>query len=562
MTANERYAQWLTHITDQELLLELQTIKGNDGAISDRFFRELAFGTGGLRGEIGAGTNNMNIVTVARATRGLCAYLREKFESPGLAIGFDNRRNSTLFAKTAAKTASACGVKVYLFDRLLPTPVLSYAVRALHCAGGIMITASHNPREYNGYKVYGEDGCQITDEAAEAIEKKIAETPYFGERDEARDDLISPVPDTLLDQYLNRVSALAPGDERAAKNLKIIYTPLNGTGLEPVTKALQMNGFADVFVVPEQRLPDPNFTTCPYPNPEMPEAMQKGIECLTARNADLLLATDPDCDRVGTAIIENGKPRLFSGNEMGVLLLDYLCRTQTLPKHPVAVKTIVTTDMAKAIAAAHGIELREVLTGFKYIGEQIALLEREGRRDDYFFGFEESYGYLSGADVRDKDGVNAALLICRMTADYKARGMTLTEAMAALEETYGAYAQALESHAFKGESGMKHMADVMDALRNAPPGCVMGKSLRSIGDYEQQIVTDTVLGSVAPSRLPRSNVLKYLFEDDFGAVVRPSGTEPKLKIYLTARGKTREQATKALAAWQQAVGEYLVGIGM
>lgn len=562
MAADERYNEWLLHVTDKALCEELQSIGGDESAISDRFYRELAFGTGGLRGEIGAGTNCMNIVTVTRATRGLCAYLCEKFPKPRLVIGFDNRKNSTLFAKTAARAAAGCGVMVYLFDRLLPTPVLSYAVRALDCSGGIMITASHNPREYNGYKVYGGDGCQITDNAAAEIEKRIAQTPYFGQEDDAPDNLIMPVPDAVLEEYLLMVSSLATGEKSAAEALKIIYTPLNGTGLEPVTKVLKMNGFDNVFVVPEQRDPDPDFATCPYPNPEIYEAMEKGLQYLSLRSADLLLATDPDCDRVGAAIINNGQPRLISGNEMGILLFDYLCREHPLPDRPVAVKTIVTTDMARAIAEKHSVELRDVLTGFKYIGETIGALEAEGRRTDFLFGFEESYGYLSGTDVRDKDGVNAALLICRMTAFYKSRGITLSQALAALEEEYGAYAQALESHAFRGKTGMKHMASVMDTLRVSPPETLMGKTLLTIGDYEKQTITDTASGALSPTGLPRSNVLKYAFSDGFGAVVRPSGTEPKLKIYLTARGESREQAAAALATWQEAFRQAMQTHGM
>lgn len=562
MTANERYAQWLQSVGDGETAAELRAIAGDENAIGDRFYRELSFGTGGLRAEIGAGTNRMNTVTVARATRGLCAYLLERSRAPRIAVGFDNRRNSALFARTVAETASALNVGVYLFDRLLPTPVLSCAVRELGCAGGVMITASHNPREYNGYKVYGGDGCQITDEAAAAIERAIARTPYFGAEAPPRGELIAPVPEELLERYLRMVSSLAPGDESAAKRLKIVYTPLNGTGLEPVTKALAMNGFSDVFVVPEQRDPDPDFATCPSPNPEIREAMAIGLSYLASRRADLLVATDPDCDRVGAAIIENGAPRLISGNEMGVLLLDYLCRTRALPARPVAVKTIVTTDLATAVAAAHGVEMREVLTGFKYIGETVARLESEGRRDDFLFGFEESYGCLSGTHARDKDGVDGALLICRMTADFKARGMTLGDALAALEREYGAYAQRTENRVFRGESGMRRMAEVMDALREAPPETVMGKPLVTLSDYERQTITDIASGSAAPSGLPRANALKYVFSDDFGAVIRPSGTEPKIKIYLTARGDTGEAAARALSLWQKAFDEYAAQYGL
>lgn len=558
---NKEYLRWLENVQDEAVRAELESIRGDEAAIEDRFYSELHFGTGGLRGVIGAGSNRMNVYTVGRATRGYARYLTEHFDHPSVAIGHDNRKNSDLFAVEAACIMAAAGVRVHMYRELMPTPMLSYAVRQLHCQGGIVITASHNPAIYNGYKAYGPDGCQMTDDAAHAVEACIDEMDYFtGEKADfdacLRDGRIAYISDELVERFLKEVSALAPGSKDEAAALKIVYTPLNGTGRMPVTRVLAMNGFSDVTVVPQQEMPDPTFATCPYPNPEIRQALELGLQLMTEKKADLLLATDPDCDRVGTAVWDGGAQRLITGNEMGVLLLDYICEKRTtegtMPKTPVAIKTIVTTDMARRVADRYGVEMRDVLTGFKYIGEQIGLLEAEGRPESYLMGFEESYGYLTGTHARDKDGVNAALIICRMCAHYKAQGMTLADALRKCEEKYGAYRNALENHALPGQDGMKKMEAMMTALRNDPPKMVMHLPLTRVQDFETHEDRMMATGEVRPITLPTSNVLKFYYGERITVVVRPSGTEPKLKIYYAVRGDTPLHADELLRGWQEA----------
>lgn len=558
---NQQYLTWLENVTDAEVKQELESIRNDEKAIEDRFYSELAFGTGGLRGVIGAGTNRMNVHTVGRATRGYAKYLVEHFENPAVAIGHDNRKNSDLFAREAACILAGAGVKVHLYSELMPTPMLSYAVRELHCQGGIVVTASHNPGIYNGYKVYGPDGCQMTDDDAHAVEAAIATQGYFdsGKADFdacLKDGRIQYISQELIDRYLTMVSKLAPGCDKEAAGLKIVYTPLNGTGRMPVTRILAMNGFSDVTVVPEQEMPDSTFATCPYPNPEIKEALQLGLELMKKTGADLLLATDPDCDRVGTAVWDGENQRLITGNEMGVLMLDYICQKHaeegTMPKTPVAVKTIVTTDMALRVAQHYGVEMRDVLTGFKYIGEQIGLLESEGRPESYLLGFEESYGYLTGVSVRDKDGVNASLVICRMAAHYKAQGKSLADALREAEAKYGAFRNGLENHSLPGQDGMIKMAAIMDALRNDPPKCVMDLPLKRVQDYLTHQDLDVESGKAEVMTLPKSNVLKFYYGDRITAVVRPSGTEPKLKIYHAVRGDSPAEADQLLKDWQAA----------
>ena len=542
MDIRAEYSRWLERaVDDSDLIEELRGLDPDGGEVSDRFYRDLAFGTGGLRGVLGAGTNRMNIYTVRRATQGLCAWLKASGGTPSVAIAHDSRIKSGLFAREAARVLAANGVTAWIYPRLEPTPALSWAVRYFHCGAGICVTASHNPAKYNGYKVYGPDGGQITLEAAEHVQAAIDSTdPFDGvalaDFDAAvADGRIRYIPEQCLEDFLDAVQKLSLSG--GAEDLSVVYTPLNGSGLECVTKILGRIGVKDVTVVPEQEHPDGRFPTCPYPNPEEREAMQRGLELCEKLHPDLLLGTDPDCDRMGSAVPEGDGYRLLTGNEMGVLLLDYICRRRmelgTMPERPVAVTTIVSTDMADAVAAEYGVELRRVLTGFKFIGEQIGLLEAEGHGERFLFGFEESYGYLSGSHVRDKDAVNASMLCCEMAAWYKKQGMTLADAIRALYEKHGYTCCAVKSFAFEGEGGMERMAAVMDSLRAAPPAEIAGRAVTGRTDYQT--------GEGVALELPRSNVLEYRM-DGAKLIVRPSGTEPKIKVYLSARAESMERA--------------------
>lgn len=523
---------------DKDLVAEMSGLT-DEGEINDRFYRDLEFGTGGLRGVIGAGTNRMNIYVVRRATQGLCNYLKCTSLPQSVAIAYDSRIKSDLFAMEAARVIAANGLTAYIYPRLEPTPALSWAVRYYGCGAGICVTASHNPAKYNGYKVYGADGCQITLDVANAVLNEINSLDMFSDvkictEKEGRDSgKIVIIGEECIEAFLDAVQerTLSGGEKL---DLKLVYTPLNGSGLECVKKILNRVGITDVTVVPEQEKPDGNFPTCPYPNPEIREAMECGLALCREIKPDLLLGTDPDCDRMGVAVPEGDDYRLITGNEMGVLLLDYICRKRlengTMPKNPVAITTIVSTDMADAVANAYGVELRRVLTGFKFIGEQIAMLEADNETDRYIFGFEESYGYLSGSHVRDKDAVNASMLACEMTAWYKKQGMTLAEAIDALYEKFGFYRNDLASFAYEGAAGMQKMADIMDNLRANPPKTLDGKAVIKVVDY-----------NLGVNGLPKSNVLEYQTE---GAkiLVRPSGTEPKVKIYLSAREDSMQKA--------------------
>ena len=542
MDIRAEYSRWLERaVDDSDLIEELRGLDPDGGEVSDRFYRDLAFGTGGLRGVLGAGTNRMNIYTVRRATQGLCAWLKASGGTPSVAIAHDSRIKSDLFAREAARVLAANGVTAWIYPRLEPTPALSWAVRYFHCGAGICVTASHNPAKYNGYKVYGPDGGQITLEAAEHVQAAIDSTdPFDGvalaDFDAAvADGRIRYIPEQCLEDFLDAVQKLSLSG--GAEDLSVVYTPLNGSGLECVTKILGRIGVKDVTVVPEQEHPDGHFPTCPYPNPEEREAMLRGLELCEKLHPDLLLGTDPDCDRMGSAVPEGDGYRLLTGNEMGVLLLDYICRRRmelgTMPERPVAVTTIVSTDMADAVAAEYGVELRRVLTGFKFIGEQIGLLEAEGHGERFLFGFEESYGYLSGSHVRDKDAVNASMLCCEMAAWYKKQGMTLADAIRALYEKHGYTCCAVKSFAFEGEGGMERMAAVMDSLRAAPPAEIAGRAVTGRTDYQT--------GEGVALELPRSNVLEYRM-DGAKLIVRPSGTEPKIKVYLSARAESMERA--------------------
>ena len=533
------YHTWLEKaVDDADLQAELKGLDpaADDKAIFDRFYRNIEFGTGGLRGVIGAGTNRMNIYVIRRATQGLCNYLKSTSLPQKVAVGYDSRIKSDLFAKEAAKVLAANGIEAWIYPRLEPTPALSWAVRHLGCGAGICVTASHNPAKYNGYKVYGSDGCQITPEMAAAVLAEIEKVDMFeGVNLHSDPNLINTIPESCLEAFLDAVQAQSVAGS-GKLDLKVVYTPLNGAGLECVTKILRRIGIEDVTIVPEQEHPDGNFPTCPYPNPEIREAMEKGLALCRQVQPDLLLGTDPDCDRMGVAVPEGGDYRLITGNEMGVLLLDYICRKRiengTMPDRPVAVTTIVSTDMADAVAKEYGVELRRVLTGFKYIGETIAALEAEGHMERYIFGFEESYGYLSSGHVRDKDAVNASMLCCEMTAWYREQGMTLAQAIDALYAKHGCFRNDLASFTYEGADGMAKMQAIMEHLRCNPPAALAGEAVTSVVDYAQ-----------GTNGLPKSNVLEYS-SDNLKILVRPSGTEPKIKVYLSARADSMANAAQ------------------
>lgn len=555
MTEMELYQSWRKNaIDDPDLQSELSAIENDAEAIQDRFYRDLAFGTGGLRGVIGAGTNRMNIYTVRKATQGLANYVKEAFSEPSVAISYDSRIKSTDFAKAAAEVLAANGVKVHIYTELKPTPMLSFAVRALHCSAGIMVTASHNPAKYNGYKAYGSDGCQMTIDAADAVLAKINALDIFNDVkhmpfDEAlAAGMISYIGDDVIEDYFRNVLAQGINTDLCAKSgLKIVYTPLNGTGNKPVRTILNRIGIQEVTVVKEQENPDGNFTTCPYPNPEIREALQLGLQYCDQVKPDLLLATDPDADRVGIAVPDGkGGYALFSGNEVGAMLLEYICEQRiqkgTMPKRPVAVKTIVTTDIVEAICKAYGVELIEVLTGFKFIGEQIGFLEAKGEEDRYIFGFEESYGYLAGSYVRDKDAVVASMLICEMAAYYRTKGISMMQARENLYQKYGVYVHTQHSFTFEGESGMIRMQNIMEHLRTNRPEQIDNLKVIQFADYEKQVSIDLTTGTETTITLPKSNVLSFTLEQGAKVIIRPSGTEPKIKAYYTTTAATEAEA--------------------
>ena len=558
-----RYSAWLIQeLYDPDLKAELEAIKGDDEKISDAFYRDLEFGTGGLRGVIGAGTNRMNVMTVAKASQGYADYLNAEFKDPSVAIGHDSRIKSDLFSETAASVFAANGIKVHMYPELMPTPALSFAVRHLGCSGGIVVTASHNPAKYNGYKVYGPDGCQITTKAAEAIQKAIDSVDIFtgikriGFKDGLADGRIEWIGEETVNAFIDAVSNESLlKDNDGDKDLAIVYTPLNGAGLRCVTTCLRKNGYTNIHVVKEQEHPDGHFPTCPYPNPEIREALELGLRDVKATGSDILIATDPDSDRVGIAVPnKDGDYTLLTGNETGVLLLDWIAKRRRelglMPKKPVAVKTIVTTDMASRIAERYGIEMREVLTGFKYIGEQIGLLEKDGEADRYIFGFEESYGYLTGSYVRDKDAVDGSMMIADMTAYYRRRGQSLLDVLTSLYNEYGYFYNTLHSYEFDGEAGFEKMKAMTKKLRNEPPTSFAGSCVAVRNDYLNSISVGKD-GKETKIDLPVSDVMKFITESGISVVVRPSGTEPKLKIYFSIRSDSREKAAeteKALKA--------------
>ncbi len=539
------YKRWLeTDLDDAALKAELESITGNDEEIKDRFAVSLKFGTAGLRGVLGAGSNRMNIYVVRQATQGLANWVKTQGGSQLVAISYDSRINSDVFAKTAACVLAANGIKVRIYDALMPVPALSFATRYYNANAGIMVTASHNPAKYNGYKAYGPDGCQMTDEAADIVYAEIQKTDIltgakmmsFEEGMEA--GLIAYVGDDCKEALYAAIESrsVRPGLCKTA-GLKLVYSPLNGSGLVPVTRILKDIGIDDVTIVPEQQYPDGNFPTCPYPNPEIFEALRLGLELAKNTDADLMLATDPDADRVGIAIkCPDGTYELVTGNEVGALLLDYICAGRiengTMPANPVAVKSIVSTPLADAIAAHYGVEMRNVLTGFKWIGDQIAGLEANGEVERFIFGFEESYGYLAGSYVRDKDAVIGSMLICEMAAYYRSIGSSIKQRLEEIYAEYGRYLNKVDSFEFPGLSGMDKMAGIMDSLRTNPPKEIGGYAVVKVTDYKKPEETG----------LPSSNVLIYALEGGATVVVRPSGTEPKIKTYFTTLGKDLAEA--------------------
>ena len=539
------YKRWLeTDLDDAALKAELESITGNDEEIKDRFAVSLKFGTAGLRGVLGAGSNRMNIYVVRQATQGLANWVKTQGGSQLVAISYDSRINSDVFAKTAACVLAANGIKVRIYDALMPVPALSFATRYYNANAGIMVTASHNPAKYNGYKAYGPDGCQMTDEAADIVYAEIQKTDIltgakmmsFEEGMEA--GLIAYVGDDCKEALYAAIESrsVRPGLCKTA-GLKLVYSPLNGSGLVPVTRILKDIGIDDVTIVPEQQYPDGNFPTCPYPNPEIFEALRLGLELAKNTDADLMLATDPDADRVGIAIkCPDGTYELVTGNEVGALLLDYICAGRIengiMPANPVAVKSIVSTPLADAIAAHYGVEMRNVLTGFKWIGDQIAGLEANGEVERFIFGFEESYGYLAGSYVRDKDAVIGSMLICEMAAYYRSIGSSIKQRLEEIYAEYGRYLNKVDSFEFPGLSGMDKMAGIMDSLRTNPPKEIGGYAVVKVTDYKKPEETG----------LPSSNVLIYALEGGATVVVRPSGTEPKIKTYFTTLGKDLAEA--------------------
>ncbi|MBR2247904.1 MAG: phospho-sugar mutase [Clostridia bacterium] len=538
MSYKDTYLKWINEAKDAEIQKELRNM--NEQEIEDSFYKDLSFGTGGLRGVIGAGSNRMNIYTVAKATQGLSNYLNLHYEKPSVVIGYDSRIKSDVFSNVVAEVFSSNKIKVYKWPRLLPVPTVSFATRYLKTSAGVMITASHNPSKYNGYKVYGNDGCQITTEVANEILNEIDKIDIFKDIKRNNNVEIEDIKEEVLTAYIEEVKkqSVLYGDE-VDKNVAIVYSPLNGTGLEPVSRVLKESGYSNITIVEEQRNPDGNFPTCPYPNPEIKEALELGLEYCKKYNADLMLATDPDCDRVGIAVKDKyNEYKLLSGNEVGILLLDYICSQRTkhrkMPVNPIMIKTIVTMELGEKIAEYYGVQTLNVLTGFKFIGEQIGFLEKKGEEDRYIFGFEESYGYLSGSYVRDKDGVNGAYLIAEMFSFYKSKGISLLDRLNEIYELFGYAYNTLHSFVYEGASGFKKMQEIMSNIRNEKIKEINKVKVIKILDYKEGI-----------EGLPRSDVLKYYLEDNSSIVIRPSGTEPKLKIYISTCLESKKKSVEA-----------------
>lgn len=557
---NKLYELWLSSTADnEEIHNELLAVKGNDDEILDRFYKNLEFGTAGLRGVLGAGTNRMNTYTVCQATQGLADYLNGKYESSSVAIGYDSRINSDVFSKQCAEVLAANGIKVYIFEKLMPTPFISFAVMRLECQSGIVITASHNPSKYNGYKCYDPAGYQMTEEAALETYNCIQKVDMFKDIkrmpfDEAKEKgLVEYIGEDIIEEFYAHVMS-RPINPEIIKNsdLKVIYTPLNGTGNIPVRTVLSRAGFKNVKIVAQQEMPDGNFPTCPYPNPEIKQVFECAIEMTKEEKADLLLATDPDCDRVGIAVLTGDEYVLLSGNDVGVLLTEYMLSARkekgTLPENSSMTKSFVSTPLIDKVAAKYGCKVTDVLTGFKYVGEFIANLEKEGKESSFVMGFEESYGYLIGTHARDKDAVAASLMICEMAAYYKSKGKTLVDVLNGIYEEFGFTVDRLYNFVFEGASGMAKMAEIMTETRENPPKELAGLKVLKVSDFDASTVTDTETGDKAPLGLPKSNVLAYALPNGNSAIVRPSGTEPKIKVYVAGCGKTKEAAAETAEA--------------
>lgn len=540
-------------LSDPDLREELDSIRGNNDEIIDRFYKDLEFGTGGLRGIIGAGTNRVNIYTINRATQGLANYLNSVKEGATVAISYDSRIKSDVFARSSASVLAANGIKAYIFKELMPTPLLSYAVRQLKCDAGIMVTASHNPSKYNGYKCYGSDGCQLTLDASEKVLSYMNSLDLFNDIKVTdfdkgmADGLIEYISDDILEGFTNDIKKTLVHPEILKETpLKVVYTPLNGTGNKPVRKILNEIGIKNVEVVKEQEYPDGTFKTCPFPNPEIREALQLALDLAEKTDPDMVLATDPDADRVGIAVKHNGEFTLMSGNEVGALLTDYLFSQRaekgTLPENPVLIETIVSTDLAADIAKKYGAEVRKVLTGFKFIGEQMNMLEEDGEEERYIIGFEESYGYLVGVHARDKDAVGSAMMICDMAAYYKSKNMTLIDAVNNLYAEFGHYYHTQVSFTCEGVTGMQRMGEIMESIRNNPPASVAGEKVVAFSDYENSITKYFENGKEEAITLPKSNVLAFELADGSSFIIRPSGTEPKIKVYINVKKETLEKS--------------------
>ena len=552
----KQFELWIESTKDNaEIQAELLSVKNNDEEILDRFYKNLEFGTAGLRGTLGAGTNRMNTYTVCRATQGLADYLNGKFDSSAVAIGYDSRINSDVFAKECACVLAANGIRVHLYPHLIPTPLVSYAVMRLGCQGGIVITASHNPSKYNGYKCYDPSGYQMTEQAAGEVYEKILATDIFGgvkkmPFDEAvGKGLIEYIPESIVEEFYSRVLERPINPDVIAKSgVSIIYTPLNGTGNKPVRTVLSRAGFENIRVVKEQEMPDGTFPTCPYPNPEIRQVFDLALEMAKEEKADLLLATDPDCDRVGIAVPHNGDYVLLSGNDVGVLLTEYMLSQRqakgTLPENPVMTKSLVSTNLVDRVAAKYGCQVVNVLTGFKYVGEFVTELAKKGEEHRFIMGFEEAYGYLIGTHARDKDGVSAALMVSEMAAYYKTQGKTLVDVLGDIYAEHGACSDKLYNFVFEGAQGMVRMKEIMAQARENPPESLAGMEVRTLWDYSVSQVTDTESGEKTSTGLPPSNILAYGLPGGNLAIVRPSGTEPKIKVYVTAFASDKAAAER------------------
>ncbi len=566
---NQLYELWLNSTADnEEIHNELLKIKGNSDEILDRFYRNLEFGTAGLRGVLGAGTNRMNTYTVCQATQGLSDYLNSKYESSSVAIGYDSRINSDVFAKQCAEVLAANGIKAYIYPKLMPTPMVSFAVMRLKCQSGIVITASHNPSKYNGYKCYDPAGYQMTEEAALETYSFIQKVDMFEDIkrmpfDEAMEKgLVEYIGDDIVEEFYSHVMSRPINPEIIKESeLKVIYTPLNGTGNIPVRTVLSRAGFKNIKVVAEQEMPNGKFPTCPYPNPEIKQVFECAIEMTKEEKADLLLATDPDCDRVGIAVLDGDEYVLLSGNDVGVLLTEYMLSARkekgTLPENPAMTKSFVSTPLVNRVAEKYGCKVTDVLTGFKYVGEFIANLEKEGRESSFVMGFEESYGYLIGTHARDKDAVAASLMICEMAAYYKNKGKTLVDVLNGIYEEFGVTVDRLYNFVFEGASGMAKMAEIMNETRENPPSELAGLRVLTVSDFDSGTVTNTETGEKSPLTLPKSNVLAYTLPNGNSAIVRPSGTEPKIKVYIAGCGNTKENAAQTAEALGAAMKELL-----